>query len=299
MRQEDMELLAYVDGEFLPESDSKVSIFDHGLLYGDGVFEGIRAYSGRVFRLEDHLRRLYDSAKAIHMEIPHPVEEMRDLILELCRRNEIEDGYIRPVVTRGKGDLGLDPRKVKGGPTVVIIARPFDVLYGDKYEDGLTLITSTYRRVPSQSVSPNIKSLNYLNQILARVEANIHEADEALLLDLQGYVSEASADNFFVVRDEILSTPPTVSILQGVTRQTVLEIAEELGYRTRERFFTLFDVYAADEAFITGTAAEIGPVVRVDDRVIGDGKPGHITKQITARYRDLVRSTGTPIFAKA
>jgi branched-chain amino acid aminotransferase len=293
-----MELLAYVNGEFLPESDAKVSVFDHGLLYGDGIFEGIRAYSGRVFRLDDHLRRLYDSAKAIHLEIPHPVDEMRDLILELCRRNEIEDGYIRPVVTRGKGDLGLDPRKVKGGPTVVIIARPFDVLYGDKYEEGLTLITSTHRRVPSQSVSPNIKSLNYLNQILARVEANIHDADEALLLDLQGYVSEASADNFFVVRDEILTTPPTASILQGVTRQTVLEIAEELGYKARERFFTLYDVYGADEAFITGTAAEIAPVVRVDDRVIGDGKPGRITKQMTARYRDLVRSTGTPIYEK-
>ncbi|MCJ2554812.1 MAG: branched-chain-amino-acid transaminase [Candidatus Thermoplasmatota archaeon] len=294
-----MELLAYVNGEFLPESDAKVSVFDHGLLYGDGIFEGIRAYNGRVFRLDDHLRRLYDSAKAIHLEIPHPVDEMRDLILELCRRNEIEDGYIRPVVTRGKGDLGLDPRKVKGGPTVVIIARPFEVLYGDKYEEGLTLITSTYRRVPSQSVSPNIKSLNYLNQILARVEANIHDADEALLLDLQGYVSEASADNFFVVRDEVLTTPPTASILQGVTRQTVLEIADELGYEARERFFTLYDVYGADEAFITGTAAEIAPVVRVDDRVIGDGKPGRITKQITARYRDLVRSTGTPIYEKA
>ncbi len=294
-----MELLAYVNGEFLPESDAKVSVFDHGLLYGDGIFEGIRAYNRRVFRLDDHLRRLYDSAKAIHLEVPLPTEEMRDLILELCRRNEIEDGYIRPVVTRGKGDLGLDPRKVKGGPTVVIIARPFEVLYGDKYEEGLELITSTYRRVPSQSVSPNIKSLNYLNQILARVEANIHGADEALLLDIQGYVSEASADNFFVVRDEILTTPPTASILQGVTRQTVLEIAEELGYETRERFFTLYDVYGADEAFITGTAAEIAPVVRVDDRVIGDGKPGRITKQITARYRDLVRSTGTPIYEKA
>ncbi|MFQ5986428.1 MAG: branched-chain-amino-acid transaminase [Thermoplasmata archaeon] len=299
MRQRAMELLAYVDGEFLAESDAKVSIFDHGLLYGDGVFEGIRAYSGRVFRLDDHLRRLYDSAKAIHLEVPLPVDELRDLILELCRRNELEEGYIRPVVTRGRGDLGLDPRKVRGGPTVVIIARPFEVLYGDKYDEGLELITSSYRRVPSQSVSPNIKSLNYLNQILARVEANIHDADEALLLDVQGYVSEASADNFFIVRDEVLHTPLTVSILQGVTRQTVLEIAEELGYEARERFFTLFDVYGADEAFITGTAAEIGPVVRVDDRVIGDGKPGRITKQITARFRDLVRSTGTPIFEKA
>lgn len=294
-----MERLAYVNGEFLPENAAKVSVFDHGLLYGDGVFEGIRAYNRRVFKLDEHLRRFYTSAKAVGLQMPHAPEEMKALILELCRRNQIEDGYIRPIVSRGPGDLGLDPRRCKQGPTVVIIARPFEPLYGDRYEAGLTLVTSSHRRVPPQCVSPNIKSMNYLNNIMAKMEANAAGADEALLLDLDGQVSEASADNFFVVRDEALMTPPRVSILHGVTRATVMEIAQELGYPTREEFFTLFDVFDADEAFITGTAAEVGPVVQVDGRTIGDGKPGPITKQITARYRDLVRSTGTPIYEKA
>jgi branched-chain amino acid aminotransferase len=291
-----MELLAYVNGEFLPESDAKISVFDHGLLYGDGVFEGIRAYEGRIFKLDRHLDRLYNSAKAIHLTIPHDKREMQGLIIELCRRNRIEDGYIRPIVSRGVGDLGLDPRKCVRGPTVVIIARPFDPLYGDKYERGLRLITASHRRVPPQCVSPNIKSLNYLNNILSKIEANRQDADEALMLDLQGFVSEATADNFFIVKDGRVVTPPKVTNLQGITRETVLEIAQEMGLETREEFFTLFDVYGADEAFITGTAAEIGPVVEVDDRVIGDGKPGKITKAIMVRFRELVRSTGTPIY---
>lgn len=294
-----MKHLAYVNGEFLPESEAKVSIFDHGLLYGDGVFEGIRAYNRRVFKLDEHLRRLYDSAKAVQIEIPLPVEEMRDLILELCRRNGIEDGYIRPIVCRGVGDLGLDPRRCKEGATVVVIARPFAPLYGDKYEGGLTLVTSSHRRVPPQCLSPNIKSMNYMNNIMAKIEANAAGADEAVMLDLQGNVSEATADNVFVVRDEVLRTPPRVSILQGITRATAMDLARELGYDVLEEFFTLFDVYAADEVFITGTAAEIAPVVRVDGRTVGTGKPGPITKQLIARYRDLVRSEGTPITAKA
>lgn len=294
-----MELLAYVNGEFLPEEAAKVSIFDHGLLYGDGVFEGIRAYNRRVFKLDAHLRRLYASAKSVALEVPVAQGEMQDLILELCRRNQIEDGYIRPLVTRGIGDLGLDPRRVRGGPSLLIIARPFAPLYGDRYEEGLALITSSHRRVPPQCVSPNIKSMNYLNNILAKIEANAAGADEALLLDLDGQVSEASADNFFVVHDGALMTPPRVSILHGVTRATVMELATELGYPVQEEFFTMFDVFGADEAFITGTAAEVAPVVRVDGRTIGDGSPGPITKQLTARYRDLVRSTGTPIYEKA
>jgi branched-chain amino acid aminotransferase len=293
-----MELLAYVNGEFLPESDAKISIFDHGLLYGDGVFEGIRAYGGRIFKLDRHLDRLYNSAKAIHLTIPHGKEELRNLIIELCRRNRIEDGYIRPVVSRGVGDLGLDPRKCAQGPTVVIIARPFDPLYGDRYERGLRLITASHRRVPPQCVSPNIKSLNYLNNILSKIEANRQNADEALLLDVHGFVSEASADNFFIVKDGEVVTPPKVTNLQGITRETVLGIVQEMGLVTREEFFTLFDVYGAEEAFITGTAAEIGPVVEVDDRVIGDGKPGKVTTAIMGRFRELVRSTGTPIYGK-
>ncbi len=293
-----MELLAYVNGEFLPESKAKISVFDHGLLYGDGVFEGIRAYNGRVFKLDQHMKRFFTSAKAINLTIPHTIAEMKELILELCRRNSIEDGYIRPIVSRGFGDLGLDPRKCTRGPSVVIIARPFAPLYGDKYERGLRLITASHRRVPPQCVSPNIKSLNYLNNILCKIEANLRGADEALMLDLNGYVSEASADNFFIVKDGIVVTPPKVSNLQGITRETALDIVQEMGMQTQEEFFNLYDVYGADEAFITGTAAEIGPVVQVDERVIGDGKPGKVTTELMARFRKLVRSTGTPIYGK-
>lgn len=293
-----MEMLAYVNGEFLPESDANISIFNHGFLYGDGIFEGIRAYSGRIFKLDLHLQRLYNSADAIHLEIPHTRDKMRELILQLCQRNSIEDGYIRPIVSRGAGDLGLDPRRCLEGPTVVIIARPFDLLYGDKYEKGLKLVTTSHRRVPSQCVSPNIKSLNYLNNILAKIEANMRGADEGLMLDLNGFVCEATADNFFIVRNGMVVTPPRVTNLQGITRETVLEIAEEMGLETREEFFSLYDVYGADEAFITGTAAEIGPVVDVDERMIGDGNPGKVTREIMGRFRDLVRTTGTPIQEK-
>ncbi|HLB68706.1 MAG TPA: branched-chain-amino-acid transaminase [Thermoplasmata archaeon] len=292
-----MEQVVYVDGKFYPASDAKVSVFDHGLLYGDGVFEGIRAYNKRVFKLERHIERMYQSAKAIDLKIPHSKDEFIELILQTCRRNNIMDGYIRPIVTRGPGDLGLDPRKCKRGPSVVIIAQPSIALYPkEKYEQGLKLVTSSYRRVPPQSLSPSIKSLNYLNQIMARVEANQYGADEALLLDTQGYVSEASADNFFIVQNHSVMTPPTATNLPGVTRETALELAEKLGIRAVEKPFTLYDVWAASEAFITGTAAEIGPVVELDGRVIGDGRPGKITKQLIREFRDLVTTTGTPIY---
>jgi len=291
-----METVVYVDGKFLPQADAKITVFDHGLLYGDGVFEGIRAYNKRVFKLERHVERMYHSAKAIDLTIPHSREEMTNLILETCRRNRIIDGYIRPIVTRGPGDLGLDPRKATRGPSVIIIAQPQIALYPkEKYEKGLRLVTSSYRRVPPQSLSPSIKSLNYLNQIMARIEANQYGADEALLLDIQGYVSEASADNFFIVQNHGLTTPPTSTNLPGVTRETVLHLAETLGIEAEEKPFTLYDVWAANEAFITGTAAEIGPVVEVDGRTIGDGTPGKITKQLMRAFRELVTTTGTPI----
>ncbi len=292
-----MEIAVYLDGKFLPESDAKITVFDHGLLYGDGVFEGIRAYNKRVFKLERHVERMYQSAKAIDLKIPHTREEFTELILETCRRNNIVDGYIRPIVTRGPGDLGLDPRKCKRGPTVAIIAQPGITLYPkEKYEKGLRLVTSSYRRVPPQSLSPSIKSLNYLNQIMARVEANQYGADEALLLDINGFVSEASADNFFIVQNHSVITPPTSTNLPGVTRETALELAEKLGIRAEEKPFTLYDVWASAEAFITGTAAEIGPVVEVDGRTIGEGKPGKVTKQLMKAFRDLVTTTGTPIY---
>ncbi len=291
-----MENVIYVDGKFLPSSEARVSVFDHGLLYGDGVFEGIRAYNGRVFKLERHVERMYQSAKAIDLKIPHTRAEFIELILETLRRNKITDGYIRPIVTRGPGDLGLDPRKCKKGPTVVIIAQNAIMLYPrEKYEKGLKVVTSSYRRVPPQSLSPSIKSLNYLNQIVARIEANQYGADEALLLDLQGYVSEASADNFFIVTNHTLVTPPTSTNLPGVTREAVLELAPKVGIEARERPFTLYDVWSASEAFISGTAAEIGPVVEVDGRTIGEGRPGPVTRKLMAAFRELVTTTGTPI----
>ncbi|MGQ9582337.1 MAG: branched-chain-amino-acid transaminase [Thermoplasmatota archaeon] len=289
------EHLIYVNGEFLPRSRASVSVFDHGLLYGDGVFEGIRAYSKRVFKLHEHVERLFESAKAIDLKIPHTKEEFAELILETCRRNSIVDGYIRPLVTRGVGDLGLNPLKCSK-PTVVIIAIPFAPLYGDKYERGLKLVTATTRRNSPDAVSPNIKSLNYLNNILATIQSNQRGADEALFLDRNGYVSEASADNIFIVKRGALHTPYTVSNLIGVTRTTVLELAGELKIPATERFLTQFEVYAADEVFVCGTAAEIAPVVSVDDRVIGDGKPGPTTLKISRAYKELVSKTGVPIY---
>src|SRR2546427_11223136 len=290
-----MELSVYVDGKFYPQSEAKVSVFDHGLLYGDGVFEGIRAYNGRVFKLDRHLDRLYHSAKAIDLKIPHTKEEMANIILETCRRNDIREGYIRPVITRGKGDLGLDPRKCKSGPSVVVIAQPSINLLGKVYERGLKVVTSSYRRVPPQSLSPSIKSLNYLNNIIAKVEANQYGADEALMLDIHGYVSDASAENIFIGRHHTTLTPFTSTNLPGVTRETVLELAPSLGLDSKEQFFTLYDVWASDEAFITGSAAEVAPVVEVDGRTIGDGNPGPTTKEIRKAVPDLVMSTGTPI----
>ena len=290
-----MENVVYLDGKFVPASDAKITIFDHGLLYGDGVFEGIRAYNGRVFKLERHVDRLFHSARAIDLEIPHTHEEIANIVLETFRKNHVVDGYCRPIVTRGPGDLGLDPRKCKRGPSVIVIAQEIALYPKEKYEVGLKVVTSSYRRVPPQSLSPSIKSLNYLNNIMARIEANQYGADEALMLDIHGYVSEATADNFFIVQNHSLMTPVTSTNLPGVTRETAIELAEKMGIRTIERPFSLYDVWASDECFITGTAAEIGPVVEVDGRKIGDGKPGKVTRQLMAAFRELVRTTGTPI----
>src|SRR5256885_8605189 len=216
-----MDLTVYVNGKFVPQSEAKVSVFDHGLLYGDGVFEGIRAYNGRVFKLERHMDRLFHSAKAIDLKIPHTKEEFAKIVLETCRHNDIKEGYIRPIITRGPGDLGLDPRKCKSGPSIVVIAQPSINLLGKVYERGLKVVTSSYRRVPPQSLSPSIKSLNYLNNIMAKVEAHQYGADEALMLDIHGYVSEASAENVFIVRNHTIVTPFTSTNLPGVTRETV------------------------------------------------------------------------------
>jgi branched-chain amino acid aminotransferase len=285
--------LVYVSGALRPPAEAAVSVFDHGLLYGDGVFEGIRAYNGRIFKLERHIERLFDSAKAIRLEIPHTPDEVCEIVVDTCRQNNIHDGYIRLVVTRGPGDLGIDPRKCPR-PELIVIARPQLTIYAAA-GNGIRLITSTFRRNAIDATSPSIKSLNYLNNILARIEANDRGADEALMLDGQGYVAEATVDNFFIVTERALLTPPTATNLKGVTRETLLAVAAGLGIRTEERPFTLFDVWTAREAFICGTGAEVVPVLSVDGRTIGSGAVGDVTGRIVAAYHQLVRSQGRPI----
>ncbi len=290
---------AYVDGRFVPKEEASVSVYDHGFLYGDGVFEGIRVYGGRVFKLHEHVRRLYDSAKTILLEIPMPPEEMKRVIVETVRRNGLRDAYVRPIVTRGRGDLGIDPRKCTR-PTVVVIVDRIQLYPERAYREGLRVVTATHRKNASDALNPRIKSLNYLNQVLARIEANLAGADEALMLNHQGYVCEGSADNVFVVRGGEVWTPPDhVGILRGVTRDTVLEVARELGIPAFERAFTLHDVYTADEVFLTGTGAEIGPVVSVDGRVIGSGRPGPVTLRLLEAYRERAQREGTPVYEES
>jgi branched-chain amino acid aminotransferase len=286
--------LVYVSGAFRPAGEAAVSVFDHGLLYGDGVFEGIRAYNGRVFKLERHIDRLFDSAKAIRLEIPHTHAEVCEIVLETCRQNAIHDGYIRLVVTRGPGDLGIDPRKC-ARPELIVIARQL-TMYASA-ASGIRMVTSTFRRNAPDATSPSIKSLNYLNNILARIEANDRGADEALMLDGHGYVAEATVDNFFIVTEQALLTPPTATNLKGVTRETVLDLAASLNMRADEKPFTLFDVWTAKEAFISGTGAEVVPVLSVDGRTIGSGGVGPMTARIVVAFHERVRSQGTPIRA--
>ncbi|HEX7136506.1 MAG TPA: branched-chain-amino-acid transaminase [Vicinamibacterales bacterium] len=292
-----MDGIVFAAGKFGPAASAGVSVFDHGLLYGDGVFEGIRAYNGRVFKLERHIERLFDSAKAIRLEIPASRDDVAELVRETCRRNDIADGYVRLVVTRGAGDLGIDPRSCPRAD-IIVIAKEVRALYGQRPLKGVTLVTSALRRHAPDVLSPSIKSLNYLNNVLARLEANDKGADEALFLDHNGYVAEATVDNFFIVVDRTLMTPPTATNLKGITRETVLELAMDLGIRTEERYFTLFDVWTAREAFMCGTMAEIVPVATVDGREIGSagaGVPGPMTARLAAAYERTVRSTGTPI----
>ncbi|HYM24295.1 MAG TPA: branched-chain-amino-acid transaminase [Vicinamibacterales bacterium] len=287
--------LIYVDGDFLPESGAAVSVLDHGLLYGDGIFEGIRAYNGRVFRLERHIERLFDSAKAIRLEMPLPPQDIERVVVDACRQNRIQDGYIRLVVTRGAGDLTLSPRSCTK-PSLIVIAREVAPLFGRAEREGIALATSAFRRNPPDALSPSIKSLNYLNNVLARIEAHDKGADEALLLDRDGYVAEGTADNIFIVTERALVSPPTPTNLRGITRETILRLAADLGVRTEERRFALFDLWTAREAFICGTFAEVAPVRSVDGRLIGSGEPGPTTRRLMAAYGELVRSTGTPIY---
>jgi branched-chain amino acid aminotransferase len=287
--------LIYVNGKYVPAEEAAVSVFDHGFLYGDGVFEGIRAYGGRVFRLKEHVKRLFDSAQAIMLCIPMSQDEMAEAILETLRKNNLKDAYIRPIVTRGVGDLGLDPNKCCAS-TVLIIAVEWGAMYGDLYEVGLTAVTVTVRRNSPDSLPPNTKSLNYLNNIMAKIEANIKGGNEAIILDAQGRISEGSGDNIFVIKDGKIFTPYTINNLKGITREAVIDLARARGIEVLERDLGLFDLYTGDEVFVTGTAAEVAPVTRVDGRIIGGGKPGPVTKELMAAFKELTRTTGAPIY---
>ena len=288
--------LVYLNGKFVPRSEAKVSVFDHGLLYGDGVFEGIRAYHGRVFRLNEHLERLYRGARAILLEVGMTLPELREAVLESLRVNKLREAYIRLVVTRGVGDLGLDPRKCNQGATVFVIADAIQLYPQEIYRDGLELITVVTRRNDPTALNPAIKSLNYLNNILAKVEVVQAGLHEGLMLSADGYVAEATGDNIFIYYSGRLVTPPvSLGLLDGITRDVAMQLAQEMGISVVEQAFRQYDVYIADECFLTGTAAEIVPVVKVDGRVIGDGTPGAVTKELMERFRKLTKREGVPI----
>lgn len=279
----------YISGKFFPQEDAKISVFDHGLLYGDGVFEGLRSYRGKVFRLDEHIRRLYESAKAIWLEIPMSPDEMCDAVNESVSINKIDDGYIRLVVTRGAGTLGLDPNRCSN-PQVIIIADAIALYPKELYEKGLEIVTVSVQRNHPAALNPRIKSLNYLNNILAKIEGLQAGCIEALMLNQKGEVAECTGDNVFLVRQGALQTPPLeAGILEGVTRDAVIEIAKQAGIEVREMPLTKHDVYVADECFLTGTAAEIIPVVRVDSRTIGTGKPGPMTRDLEKRFKKLTQ----------
>jgi len=286
----------YIDGKFYAEADAKVSVFDHGLLYGDGIFEGIRFYNGRIFRLEEHLERLWDSARSICLEIPISQRAMSEALLETIRKNDLRDGYIRLIVTRGVGNLGLNPEQCKH-PSVIIIVAQIALYPENVYRNGLSVVTCATRRTNPSALNPAVKSLNYLNNVMARIEANLAGADEALMLNDEGNVAECTADNVFIIKHGQIFTPPiTAGALRGITRAVVFEIAGELGIKISETDITRHDVFIADECFLTGTAAEIIPVVKADGRPIRNGKPGPISTRMIARFREITRSTGTAIY---
>jgi branched-chain amino acid aminotransferase len=283
----------YIKGKLCEKKDAKISVFDHGLLYGDGVFEGIRSYNRLVFKLKEHIDRLYESAHSIMLEIPLTKPEMIKAVLSTLKANNLKDAYIRLIVTRGEGDLGLDPRKCKGNSTVIIIADKI-ALYPDKfYKEGLEIITvPTIRNLP-EALNPQIKSLNYLNNILAKIEAVSAGYDEAIMLDSLGYVAECTGDNIFIVKNNHLYTPPQcMGTLRGITRDSVLEIARKNNIPVHEHVLTRHEVYISDECFLTGTAAEIIPVVKVDGRVIGEGKPGKVTLNLMKKFKELTKKEG-------
>lgn len=289
----------YLNGRLVDRQKAVISVFDHGLLYGDGVFEGIRAYNGRVFKLEEHLDRLFRSARAILLTVPMSKETLREAVLQTLRANRLRDAYVRLVVTRGVGDLGLDPRKCDRA-TVFIIADRIALYPAHFYEKGLHVITASVKRNIPEALNPTIKSLNYLNNVLAKVEATRQNAPEAIMLNREGYVAECTGDNIFIVEGDTLVTPPTwAGALEGITRNVVMELAERsMGLAVKESLFTPYDVHVADEVFLTGTAAEVVPVATVDSHAIGSGRPGKITRRLMQLFRELTKTSGVEIGSK-
>jgi branched-chain amino acid aminotransferase len=290
-----LRMIIYLDGKFVDEADAKISVFDHGLLYGDGVFEGIRIYQGNIFRLDEHLERLEYSAKAILLKMPWTRAEISEAVCETCRRNKLSDGYIRLVVTRGVGDLGLSPWLCPV-PSIFIIANKIALYPAEHYTSGLSIITVATRRISPAALPPTVKSLNYLNNILAKIEARQAGCLEAIMLNDQGYVAECTGDNIFIVHKGVILTPSaSQGALKGITRSTIIAIAAELNIPLQEANLTRYDVWNADECFLTGTAAEVIPVVKLDGREIGDAKPGVITHRVLEAFRRRVLVEGTRI----
>jgi branched-chain amino acid aminotransferase len=288
MKREDNKAAIYINGEFFEKADAKISVYDHGLLYGDGVFEGIRIYRGQIFRLKDHLERLYQSARAIRLSIPLNFDEMEKAINETVNLSKKDNGYIRLVITRGEGSLGIDPMKCKKA-TVIIIVDDIQLYPAEYYKKGIKIITASSRRISPDSLDPRIKSLNYLNNIMAKLEAENAGCQEAAMLNREGYVAECTGDNIFIVRDKKLITPSgSKGALNGITKRQVMDLAEKTGIKTKESELTQYDLYNSDECFLTGTGAEIVPVVEIDGREIGNGRPGKITQKLMTDFFKIV-----------
>jgi len=286
----------YVDGKYCDEKSARISVFDHGLLYGDGIFEGIRAYNGRVFKLKEHIDRLFCSAKAILLNMPLSHVEVMKAVIETCRQNKIQDGYIRLVVTRGVGTLGLNPNRCTD-PSVIIIADKIQLYPRELYEKGMEIVTVATTRNLHSALNPAIKSLNYLNNVLAKIEANNAGCEEAVMLNAEGFVAECTGDNIFIVKAGALLTPPlSAGALYGITRGVVMELAQSDGVPVAEPNLTRYDLFNADECFLTGTGAELIPIVKIDGRVIGTGKPGALTRRLVDKYRALTKVSGESIY---
>lgn len=286
----------YIDGEYYDEKNARISVFDHGLLYGDGIFEGIRAYNGRVFKLREHIERLFYSAKAILLKIPLSHAEVSGAVVATCRENRIRDGYIRLLVTRGVGTLGLGPERC-ANPSVIIIADTIQLYPPELYEKGMDIVTVATTRNLHSALNPAIKSLNYLNNILAKIEASNAGCQEAILLNSQGFVAECTGDNLFIVKAGRLLTPPlSAGALYGITRSVVMDLGREAGLEVGEPDLTRYDLFNADECFLTGTGAELIPIVKIDGREIGAGRPGPVTRKLVDKYRALTKSSGEPIY---